>query len=112
MPAKIVVDPSRPLLEGGLGPGAGSAYMQHRLTDAARGHGIDISNHSTSFPSGARRMLLDGGDGFPGVLTILDETFEEAGEAYREWLHRIHVACALRVLPKGRACGPAVSPWK
>ena len=35
-PAKVIVDPSRPLLEGGLGPGAGSAFMRHRLAEGAK----------------------------------------------------------------------------
>src|ERR1700721_2236294 len=30
-PAKVIVDSSKPLLEGGLGPGAISSYMQHHL---------------------------------------------------------------------------------
>src|ERR1700752_2078162 len=42
-PAKVIVDFSRPLLEGGLGPGAGSAYMRHRLADAAKELRIDLS---------------------------------------------------------------------
>src|SRR6266496_2442518 len=35
-PAKVVVDFSKPLLEGGLGPGAGSTYMRNQLGQAAR----------------------------------------------------------------------------
>ena len=35
-PGKAIVDFSRPLLEGGLGPGAGSAYMRHQLAEAAK----------------------------------------------------------------------------
>src|SRR5271154_6316912 len=34
-PGKIIVDPSKPLLDGGLGPGASSSYMQQQLADAA-----------------------------------------------------------------------------
>src|SRR3989441_886288 len=34
-PSKVVVDPSRPLLDGGLGPGGGSSYMSHALTTLA-----------------------------------------------------------------------------
>src|SRR5438105_3334053 len=34
-PAKIIVDPSKPLLDGGLGPGASSSHMNHTLADAA-----------------------------------------------------------------------------
>src|SRR5437763_1390124 len=35
-PAKIIVDPSKPLLDGGLGPGASSSYMNHTLSEAAQ----------------------------------------------------------------------------
>ena len=35
-PAKVIADGSKPLLEGGLGPGAGSAYMTHMLQEGAR----------------------------------------------------------------------------
>src|SRR5882672_9699387 len=33
--AKVIVDPSKPLLDGGLGPGAGSTFMSHSLDEAA-----------------------------------------------------------------------------
>src|SRR6478672_11081649 len=35
-PGKVIVDFSKPLLEGGLGPGSASAYMNHSLNEAAR----------------------------------------------------------------------------
>ena len=34
-PAKVIVDPSKPLLDGGLGPGASSSYMQQRAEEGA-----------------------------------------------------------------------------
>src|ERR1700719_284021 len=34
-PVKIIVDPSKPLLDGGLGPGASSSYINHALSEAA-----------------------------------------------------------------------------
>jgi excinuclease ABC subunit A len=85
-PVKVVADPSKPLLEGGLGPGAGSSYMQHRLKEGARRLGIDISAPFESLSKKHQGVLLDGGGGFPGILGILKETFEEASETYREWL--------------------------
>src|SRR5277367_443777 len=33
---KVIADESKPLFEGGLGPGAGSAFMQHSLSAAAK----------------------------------------------------------------------------
>ncbi|MEX2262855.1 MAG: excinuclease ABC subunit UvrA [Bryobacteraceae bacterium] len=85
-PGKVIVDFSKPLLEGGLGPGAGSAYMQHRLTDGARTLGIDISKPFEKLSKKAQTQLLAGANGFPGILAILQNTFEEATEDYREWL--------------------------
>ncbi|MFN7997100.1 MAG: excinuclease ABC subunit UvrA [Bryobacteraceae bacterium] len=85
-PGKVIVDFSRPLLEGGLGPGAGSAYMRHRLTDAAKQLGVDLGKPFDQLPRKAQTTLLEGNNGFPGILKILNETFEEATEEYREWL--------------------------
>ncbi|HSB18208.1 MAG TPA: excinuclease ABC subunit UvrA [Bryobacteraceae bacterium] len=85
-PAKVIVDFSKPLLEGGLGPGAGSAYMTHMLSDAARRSGIDLSQPFEQLPKKTQSLLLQGGNGFPGILTALEQTYEEASEGYREWL--------------------------
>ncbi|PYT27801.1 MAG: excinuclease ABC subunit A [Acidobacteria bacterium] len=85
-PGKVIVDHSKPLLEGGLGPGAGSAYMGHKLNDAARILGFKLSTPFEQLPKKTQKLLLEGGNGFPGVLKILDHTFEESSEGYREWL--------------------------
>jgi excinuclease ABC subunit A len=74
------------LLEGGLGPGAGSAYLAHRLKDAARRLRLDLAQPFDELPAKVQKLLLEGGDGFPGLLKILEEVYEEAGESYREWL--------------------------
>ncbi|MCS6952145.1 MAG: excinuclease ABC subunit UvrA [Bryobacterales bacterium] len=85
-PAKVIADPSRPLLEGGLGPGAGSEYMAHRLREAARALGVDLSAPFDELPKRAQRQVLFGAGEFPGILQILEQTFEQAPESYREWL--------------------------
>src|SRR6201996_5869328 len=41
-PAKGIVDPSKPLFDGGLGPGGNSSTMQHRLTELARRHRVNL----------------------------------------------------------------------
>src|SRR5207253_6202878 len=41
-PAKLIVDWSKPLLEGGLGPGSGSAQLQNMLWIVAEAHGFDL----------------------------------------------------------------------
>jgi len=85
-PGKAIVDFSRPLLEGGLGPGAGSAYMRHKLAEAAKALRIDLATPFEQFPKKVQAALLDGANGFPGILKILGQTFEESSEGYREWL--------------------------
>ncbi len=85
-PAKVIADPGKPLLEGGLGPGAGSTYLAHRLKDAARRLRLDLAQPFDELPAKVRTLLLEGGEGFPGILKILEEVYEEAGESYREWL--------------------------
>jgi len=85
-PAKAIVDFSRPLLEGGLGPQAGSANMRLRLAEAAKQMRINLSTPFDQFPKKVQTALLEGNNGFPGVLKILAETYDESSEGYREWL--------------------------
>ncbi len=85
-PGKAIVDFSRPLLEGGLGPGAGSAYMRQRLAEAAKELRINLSKPFDQFPKKVQNALLEGGNGFPGILKILEQTYQESSEGYREWL--------------------------
>ena len=85
-PAKIIVDPSRPLLEGGLGPGGSSSHMVHRLEDAARRFRVSLDKPWEKLSREAQTTLLEGGTGFPGILKILDGVYRESSEGYREWL--------------------------
>jgi excinuclease ABC subunit A len=86
-PAKVVTDPAKPLLEGGLAPGAASTYVQSFLEDAARIHGIDIDKPFNQLPRKAQNLLLFGGNGAAGILKILQDTYDYSGaEGYKEWL--------------------------
>jgi excinuclease ABC subunit A len=85
-PGKVIVDPSKPLLEGGLGPGASSSYMSHSLNDAARTQRIKLSTAFEEFPKKTQKLLLEGGNGYPGILAVLQQSFERAPEDYRDWL--------------------------
>lgn len=85
-PGKVIVDPSKPLLDGGLGPGASAAYMNHQVSEAAKRLKIDISKPFEQLPAKAQAVLMDGGPGFAGVLGILQKTYDESTEGYREWL--------------------------
>jgi excinuclease ABC subunit A len=85
-PAKVIVDASKPLLEGGLGPGASAAYMTHALTNAAARLRIDLTRPFEDFTKRTQTLLLEGGVGFEGILKLLAETFDESSAGYREWL--------------------------
>jgi excinuclease ABC subunit A len=85
-PAKIIVDSSKPLLDGGLGPGASSSYMSHALAEAAERFKIKLSKPFEELPKRTQTLLLEGGNDFPGIVKILDEAFQDASAGYREWL--------------------------
>ncbi|HET8550821.1 MAG TPA: excinuclease ABC subunit UvrA [Bryobacteraceae bacterium] len=85
-PVKVIVDPTRPLLDGGIGPGGSSSYMSERLGQAAARLGLDINKAFDKLPRKTQDLLVYGGPGFPGILKVLDETYADASEGYREWL--------------------------
>jgi excinuclease ABC subunit A len=85
-PAKVIFDATKPLLDGGLGPGAGSWAMQHQIQELAKKHRIPLSKPFEALPKKSRETLVDGVPGMPGVLKILDDTYQSSSEGYREWL--------------------------
>ena len=93
-PAKVIVDWSRPLLEGGLGPGAGSAAIQRSLARAAEQFGFDLKRPFGKLPVHTQNLILFGkqaelrrsGKGFVGVIPMLERWHaESASEKFREW---------------------------
>jgi excinuclease ABC subunit A len=96
-PAKVIVDWNRPLLEGGLGPGGGSAYMQRQVAMAAGEHEIDLRVPFGELPQRARQFLLYGHSQngergaaarsrFEGIIPLLRTWYEEStSDTYREW---------------------------
>ena len=92
-PSKIIVDWSKPILDGGLGPGSGSQNLQHMLQIAATAHGLDLSTPFEKFPEKIQNLLLygeagkGGKTGFKGILSYLKQCLEESSsDSYREWL--------------------------
>jgi excinuclease ABC subunit A len=113
-PAKIIVDWSRPLFEGGLGPGSGSVFLKRSLELGALAHGFDLSTPFEKFPSQVQNLILygnppsnlslkenaRGGSGkpsrntkgipglhFQGVTGFLERSLEESNsDNYREWI--------------------------
>jgi excinuclease ABC subunit A len=93
-PAKVIVDWSKPLFEGALGPGSGSTNLQRTLELAAYAHKFDLSAPFEKLPRRVQNLILYGHEGngdralrFPGVLDYLQRNFEEStSDGYREWL--------------------------
>jgi excinuclease ABC subunit A len=79
-PAKVIVDPAKPLFDGGLGPGAGSYTMQQRLEELARRNRIALQKPFEDLPRKAREALTD------AILEVLQDSYQSSTEAYREWL--------------------------
>jgi excinuclease ABC subunit A len=98
-PAKVIVDWTKPLFDGGLGPGSGSTSLQRTLRIAATAYGIDLDTPFEKLSRKAQNLLLYGnpsnGSGkdsekslnFQGILPHLERTLDEANsDSVREWL--------------------------
>jgi excinuclease ABC subunit A len=107
-PSRVIVDWTRPLFDGGLGPGSGSTFLKRTLELAAYAHGFQLDTPFDKFPARTQNLLLYGypsakgsgsGEGttprapkkstkgfrFQGILPFLERSFEESGsDGYRE----------------------------
>jgi excinuclease ABC subunit A len=93
-PAKVITDWSKPLLDGGLGPGSASQYLLRLINLAADRYKIDLKVPFEDLPARQQHILVYGPPkneaprtGFHGILTYLRDTIEEArSEGYREYM--------------------------
>ncbi len=93
-PAKVIVDWSKPLFEGGLGPGGTSQYLIKLAQLAAEKYKIDLRKPFEQLPEKQQKILLYGPErgegprtGFHGVLKWLRQSLDEVrSDSYREWL--------------------------
>jgi excinuclease ABC subunit A len=100
-PAKVIVDWTRPLFDGGLGAGSGSAILKRTLELAAYAHGFHLDTPFEKYPARVQNLLLygyppadakrsgagDKGFRFQGILKFLERNFEESNsDSYREWM--------------------------
>ena len=92
-PAKVIVDWSKPLLDGGLGPGSASQNLNHGLQLVAEAYGIDLAASFEKFPDKIQNILLygepqrGGKTGFLGILGHLKQNLEaSSSNTYREYL--------------------------
>jgi excinuclease ABC subunit A len=93
-PAKVITDWSKPLLDGGLGPGSASQYLIKLIQLAADRYKIDLKVPFEELPPKQQHILVYGppkGEaprtGFHGILAYLRDNVEEArSEGYREYM--------------------------
>ncbi len=91
-PAKVITDWSKPLLDGGLGPGSSSQYLLRLVHLAAEHYKIDLKTPFEELPPRQQHILVYGPPknegprtGFHGILAFLRESIEEArSDSYRE----------------------------
>jgi excinuclease ABC subunit A len=79
-PDKVIVEPSQPLLEGALGPGAGSSLVINKVQEIAHTLRAKLKNPWEKLPHATREALLS------RILKVLDEMYRDASPDYREWL--------------------------
>ncbi|HUX10131.1 MAG TPA: excinuclease ABC subunit UvrA, partial [Terriglobia bacterium] len=96
-PGKVVVDWSRPLFAGGLGPGSGSRVLQRSLARLAEQAGFDLRTPFEKFPAKIQNLILYGkhpqgsrrGAGFAGIIPLLERWNKDTdSESYHEWFAR------------------------
>ncbi len=80
-PAKILADPAKPLLEGGLGPGASSALVHEGIEEVARANKINLGRPFEDLPRKAQGLLLG------EATTLLQESYDSCSNiVYSDWL--------------------------
>jgi excinuclease ABC subunit A len=95
-PAKVIVDWTKPLFEGGLGPGSATASLERTLQIAAAAYGFDLGTPFENLSRKTQNLILYGnpsndgtnrGLNFLGILPFLEKNLEESpSDTYREWL--------------------------
>jgi excinuclease ABC subunit A len=108
-PARVIVDWTKPVFDGGLGPGSSSAMLKRTLELAAYAHGFNLDTPFEKFPPRIQNLVLYGyppsnersrdgstpakkargekGFRFSGILKFLQRNFEESNsDSYREWM--------------------------
>ena len=129
-PAKVIVDWTRPLFDGGLGPGAGSTILKRTLELAAYAHGFALDTPFEKLSARIQNLLLYGyppakgsaadqppprsakkakaekGFRFRGILPFLENNFEESGsDTYRERMTQ-YMTSTLCAVCRGRRLRP------
>ncbi len=93
-PAKVITDWSKPLLDGAMGPGSSSQYLQRLIRLAAQKYKINLNRPFSELPREQQQLLLDGPPrnevgrtGFHGILNWLRDSLEDTrSEGYRDYM--------------------------
>jgi len=95
-PSKVITDWTKPLFEGGLGPGSSSANLRRTLELAGVAYGFDLPTPFEEFPQKVQNLILRGNPAsenpgqelnFQGILDHLEGSLEESNsDHHREWL--------------------------
>ena len=91
-PAKVIVDPSRPLLEGALGPGGSSTFMARAINAVAAKLKISLDQPFSELPAKAQTALTEAAIGTMDRYLALEKTTEAFREYYMRYMSP--VTCA------------------
>src|SRR5271156_5352692 len=112
-PAKTITDWSKPLLDGAMGPGSGSAYLLRLIKLAAEKYKIDIRKPFEDLTTEQQNLFLygpprneAGRTGFHGIFNYLRANLEDTkSEGYREYMMQ-YMSASLCPVCKGRRLRP------
>ena len=93
-PAKTIVDWSKPLLDGAMGPGSASSYLLRLIKLAAERYKLNLKLPFENLPKAHQDLLLygppkgeSGRTGFHGIFAYLRSNLDETkSEGYREYM--------------------------
>ncbi len=92
-PAKVIVDWSKPILDGGLGPGSASQNLVRSIQLLVQAYGFNLATPFEKFPEKIQNLLLygepqrGGKTGFLGILGYLKQNLESStSDNYRDYL--------------------------
>jgi excinuclease ABC subunit A len=112
-PAKTITDWSKPLLDGAMGPGSGSAYLLRLIKLAAERYKIDLNLPFSELTKPQQDMLLYGPPknelgrtGFHGIFAYLRANLDDTkSEGYREYMMQ-YMSATMCPRCKGRRLRP------
>jgi excinuclease ABC subunit A len=112
-PAKTITDWSKPLLDGAMGPGSGSAYLLRLIKLFAEKYKINIKQAFEDLTAEQQHLFLygpprneAGRTGFHGIFNYLRANLEDTkSEGYREYMMQ-YMSATLCPVCKGRRLRP------